>query len=153
MARRSTKPRHFALARSEGLRRFYERIIAPMVRGLAVDPTEQEWARAKLAVWFDAPNRDIVSYKALYPFKIIGPAWETASTPLKLRVDGAGDRHVAAGDYIWVRMDARKPTELEVEFKDQVFVVSPLFFDTVMRSKLKEVSDLEALKYANNRSD
>ncbi len=135
----------FSLSRRPALRQFYERIIAPTFKHLTIRDDETEWARAKLAIWFDAANRDIVAYRCKYKFKIVGAAWETPSTPLKFHVNGAGERHVEPGDLVWVRFDARKPDQVEIEFKDQVFVASVLFFDTVMRSKLEEMNDVEAL--------
>ncbi len=117
----STKRRRMTL--SKELKRFLQVLVFPMFGNIHVNRDEDQVLKAKLDVWFDAKNRDVILYKAVKPFKIIGPRWHSLSTPDKLMVEGDGRRDVKPGELVWVRLDARVPYMVEIEYDDQMFKV------------------------------
>ncbi len=112
------------ISRSEVTARIFKLFVAPLMNDFVVNRhTTDNQLHAKLEMWFNKDSRDIWLARATGSFKIPGPRWLTDSTPERLHVHGMGDRHVKKGDYLWIRYDSHKPDTVDVEFKDQVFVV------------------------------
>lgn len=133
----STKRRKISF--TEEMKRFLKALVFPMFANIQVNANEDDVLRAKLDIWFDAKNRDVMLYQAVGTIKIVGPRWHSLSTPEKPFVSGDGRRTINAGDILWVRMDSRAPDVLDVEFKDQVFKVKTYDFKERYAPWLKEI--------------
>lgn len=112
-----------AIGRSETLRRILKLFVAPFFDDLTVRHDTEDVLTAKLELWFDIKNRDIVLCKAKREFKLPGPMWASPDTPSKYLIHGYGDRTVPAGAALWVRYDQIRPEFVEIEVDTGIFRV------------------------------
>lgn len=121
---KSTKRSRAGIARTETIEKLFRLFIQPILQSFIVPPgSTDNVLHRKMELYFDKTNRDIWLCRAKYPFTIKGPQWLTPSTPDRLHVDGTGNRNVPKGGYLWVRLDAKRPDIVDVEYLDQVFAV------------------------------
>ncbi len=90
-----------------------------------------------IEAFFNVEQRPIMWCKALEAFKIPGEMWASPSEPYK-KIVGTGDRLVHRGGVVVVRQDLTVKDKNEIEFKDQVFVLTDAQF-AVIKEKLKPI--------------
>lgn len=102
--------------------KIYQWFIKPFLKGFTLTEDELEGEKG-IEAFFDIENRKVVFCKATRSFTIPGPMWASPSQPYKL-VPGVGRRYVTKGQGFVLRMDRATPDRSEVEFEEQVFVLS-----------------------------
>ena len=124
MIKTTKKKSRAGIARTDTVFKIFNLFIKPLIKEFVVPPTATENVlHRKLEMWFNKDERDIWDVKCRVPFIIVGPRWMSLSTPERFHVYGDGDRTVSKGDYLCVRTDIRTPDIVEVQFKEQVFVM------------------------------
>lgn len=73
--------------------------------------------------FFLVETRDVHWCRAIEQFMIPGLMWESLSRPSRL-IPGTGRRHVLPGHKFILRTDDTMPERNEIEYMDQVFVLS-----------------------------
>ena len=112
------------IARTDTVFRIFNLFIKPLIKEFIIAPNSTEnILHRKLEMWFNKDDRDIWDVRAKSPFNLVGPRWMSLSTPERMHIHGDGERAVVKGDILCVRMDARTPNIVEVQFKEQVFVM------------------------------
>lgn len=125
-----TKKRSGVL-KTEAAEKIFKLFIEPIASQFILPPGLDDEFRTRMDMFFDVKNRDVWVVKARRPFGIVGPRWKDLSAPAALLLSGEGDRAVKKGDYLWVRYDALRPDIVEVEHKEQNFLVRKSDWDVL----------------------
>lgn len=123
--RKKNAKRRGGVSRSPVTKEIFRIFIAPLLNEFFLSPQNADNPlHAKLELFFCKPTRHIWLFRVVKPFKMLGPAWMTPDTPQRMHVDGAGDRDAKPGDPIYVRFDSTKSGSVDIEFKEQIFVMN-----------------------------
>lgn len=122
---------------TEAARALYALFVKPFFNAFTLRPDQDYW-REGLEHFFSIHTRKIVWYRAEQSFYMPGSMWASLSHPY-VTVQGTGSRYVAQGKGLWVRTDEAMPDRNEVEFEDQVFVLTNAELQ-VIKEKLKAVA-------------
>ncbi len=80
--------------------------------------------------FFNVNKRRVTYCKARVAFKMPGRLWRTQSTPF-VCIEGTGRRYVKRDEAFVLRIDVERPEQVEIEFDEQVFVLTPAQYDAI----------------------
>ncbi len=86
-------------------------------------PPDEKSHEGGVEAFFNLPNRRVAFCRASEAFTIPGPKWASDEQPYLL-IPGVGKRAVPKGAGFVLRVDKAMPERNEIEFEDQVFVMS-----------------------------
>lgn len=116
---------------------FFKLFLKPFLSELTLGD-EQTNAVEGIEAFFSATTRKVMYVKASESFTIPGPMWASLEQPTRL-VPGTGRRYMAKGQYGVLRMDKTMPERSEIEFEEQVFVLTRAHLSYILE-KLTVVS-------------
>lgn len=117
---------------------FIKNIVGRQLTNSGVITDAQSFFKTAVESFFLVDERDVRICRAKLPFNIPGPRWESLSNPSRL-IPGDGVRHVPVGATFVLRTDIDMPERSELEFKDQVFVLSGAQLNA-LREKFEDVT-------------
>ncbi len=86
-------------------------------------PPDEKSHEGGVEAFFGLPDRRVAFCRAAESFTIPGPMWESLDQPYIL-IPGVGKRAVPKNAGFVLRVDKAMPNRSELEFEDQVFVLS-----------------------------
>ena len=133
MTKPKSKPKRYRspnkVKPTEETRAFFRYFLRPFVEALTYSTNEQESIQG-YERFFHFDSRRVHYAKAERSFTMPGALWADEGQPFT-RVLGTGRRRVERGDLLLVRVDATTPDRCEVEFDNQVFVLTEPQYDVV----------------------
>ena len=91
---------------------------------------EQRRMKEGAEAFFSVASRPVTWCKSREAFKMPGTMWVDTSHPTAL-IDGVGRRYVKPESELIVRLDEQRPDHNEIEFDEQVFVLTDAEFFTI----------------------
>lgn len=125
--KRTRKPRIIGTTPASDM--LYRLFIRPFTEQYTVAAADSR-IKTALHAFFGIHYRSIFWCRALADFTIPGKKWESESRPYK-HISGEGNRKVRRGNAIIVREDIRTPDVYEIEFRDQMFVLTKSQFKSI----------------------
>lgn len=101
----------------------YRGFVRPFMDAFTFSDIERTRWIEGIEKFFNIDSRRIVWCRAKESFYIPGPMWATTSQPYN-KIPGVGRRYVNVGAALYVRQDTERPDFNEVEFDNQVFVLT-----------------------------
>lgn len=129
--------RHRRIGQTTSSKALYQWFVKPFLKEYTLPADASHWKEGLLA-FFNVDRRPIVWARAKEAFKMPGQMWSSQSQPYKL-VEGTGDRVVYRGAPLIVRRDLTAPDRNEIEFREQVFVLTEAQYN-VIREKLEVIA-------------
>ncbi len=136
-ARRGEKPAVRTLGKTEPMEMFYKFYLKPFIKSLTFTE-EQSPIRVGLELFFGINERSIQWCKVIDGFHMPGETWASSSAPFT-RYNPSSGRYVAKGKYVLIRRDTREPLKAEVEFNNNVYVLTAAQLELVLE-KVKVVA-------------
>lgn len=121
---------------TDALQSFYHNFLKPFLGEFKLHEGQKQFEEG-VEAFFNVEARPILWCRATSAFRMPGKMWRTPSEPYTL-VEGVGRRQVTVGSAVVVRLDAAMPARVDVEFDDQVFVLTHAEL-AVIQTKLKPV--------------
>jgi hypothetical protein len=109
------------------IKSIYRKFIEPLIPHINVGDNESSIRKA-IHTFFQPDTRRVYFGKAKAKFRIPGKKWGFG--PMEL-VPGVGRRHTAVGDPMIVRLDETMPLRVEIEYKEQIFVMTRPEYDSI----------------------
>lgn len=97
----------------------YRKFIEPLIPHIKIGDNESS-IKAAIHAFFQPATRRVFFGKAKAKFRIPGSRW--GSGPMEL-IPGVGRRITAPGDPMIVRLDSTMYDRIEIEYKEQIFVM------------------------------
>lgn len=94
--------------------------IEPFIRGLEMDRYSMDWETG-VRHFFSSETREIGIYRAMEPLQM--PGKRQTEVPA-FYVVGEGRRQVKIGQTLLARIDEQMPDRVDVEYDEQVFLLS-----------------------------
>lgn len=107
----------------------YQKIVRPFLNRYTLHEEQRE-LKEGIEGFFGLPQRRVVWCEVIEPFTMPGVMWITPSHPLKL-IGGTGRRYAKRGDDFVLRLDEHRPDHNEIEFDEQVFVLTDAELDAI----------------------
>lgn len=125
------------LKETEAFKLFYSGVLQPFFRRYTLND-EQSYLRDGVEAFFNTQTRSTLWCAAVESFTLPGLMWSDPSHPFHL-VQGVGRRYVKKGDGFVLRQDSELPDRNEIEFEEQVFVLTEAELNAI-KSKFKTVA-------------
>ena len=125
---------HRRLGATVAGRGIYKLFVKPFLNQYTLHHGQNSFKEG-LEAFFNVNSRPIIWCRAQEAFKMPGEMWASSSQPYK-KVIGTGDRLVHRGSVVVVRRDLTVKDKNEIEYKDQVFVLTDAQYE-VIKEKLK----------------
>jgi hypothetical protein len=117
-------------------RGIFKLFVKPFLKHFALPEEHSAWKQG-IEAFFNVNERPIMWCKATETFKLPGEMWVNQSQPTK-RIAGTGNRIVTRGAPLVVRLDLTVSNKNEIEFREQVFVLTDAEYNAI-KDKLKPI--------------
>lgn len=124
------------LEATPALKDIYNFFVKPFERAYCSQWHENTFSET-VEAFFNTQSRNLSFCKASMSFTMPGGMWRAENRPYEL-IRGTGRRHIKTGDALVVRTDEATPNRCELEFDEQIFVLTKAEFD-VIKTKLVEL--------------
>lgn len=130
MKKANKRPIVRAIGKTEPMEMFYRHYLKPFIKSLTFTE-EQSPVHVGLELFFGINERSIQWCRVMDGFHMPGYTWASASAPFS-RYNPSSGRYVAKGKYVLIRRDVREPLKAEVEFNNNVYVLTPAQLELVL---------------------
>ena len=133
--RKGRKPRF--IPRNGIDHQFYNLFLKPFMRNYVFTDGQNHFSEG-IKAFFGAHYRSVYWCRATQPFELPGWIWRTPDDP-SIRYPAGGNRRVTKGNQLVIREDLRTPNRIDIEFKNQVFMLKKSQWD-VIQEKIQRIA-------------